>query len=75
MSYDDGIEMTGVVVKALKGGKFIVDVTVNNSVKSIECTVCGKLRQSYIKILVGDKVDIDISPYDLTKGRIKWRYK
>lgn len=75
MSYNDALEVSGEVTKALKGGKFIVDVTVNDSVKTIECTVCGKLRQNYIRILVGDKVDVEISPYDLTKGRIKWRYK
>ena len=75
MSYNDEIELKGKVTKALKGGKFMVDANINDIVTSIECTVCGKLRQNYIKILVGDMVDIVISPYDLKKGRIKWRYK
>ena len=75
MSYNDEIELTGTVVKSIKGGKFIVDVNINDVVTSIECTVCGKLRQNYIRILVGDTVDISISQYDVKKGRIKWRHK
>ena len=76
MSYDTDSPMTGIVSKAIKGGKFIVDVTVTgDKVVPVECTVWGKLRQNNIRIIVGDKVDIVVSPYDLTKGRIKWRYK
>ena len=68
---DDKIEVEGLVTKNLKGDKFIVTVEENGM--EVECTLAGKLRQNKIRILLGDKVTIKISPYDLTKGIITWR--
>lgn len=66
------IEVTGTVIEALRGGKFKVDIGGDNK---LICTLSGRLRTNYIKVLVGDKVNVTISEYDLTKGIIQWRYK
>jgi translation initiation factor IF-1 len=42
---------------------------------TITCTIAGKMRMNYIRVLPGDKVDVEMSPYDLTKGRISFRYR
>lgn len=73
MAKADRFEVEGTVVEKLKGGKFIVKV--NELDIKVECTISGKLRINYINILVGDRVTIDISPSDTTKGRIVWRNK
>ena len=73
MSRSDKIEMEGKVIKANKGGKF--DVQLNDNDKVINCTLSGKLRMNYIKVLPGDSVTVEISPYDLSKGIITWRNK
>jgi translation initiation factor IF-1 len=70
---NDRFELEGVVVDIVRGGKFMVKLNQNDSI--IECTTSGKLKQNYIKIIRGDKVTVDISPYDVTKGRIVWRDK
>ena len=70
MSKDDVIEVEGKVVEVLPNTKFIVELA--NSHK-ITAHISGKLRMNYIKILPGDKVKVELSPYDLTKGRITWR--
>ena len=70
MSKADIIEVEGVVVKAKNGAKF--DVQIENGA-IIDCALSGKLRQNKIMIVLGDKVKIEISPYDLTRGRISWR--
>lgn len=70
---EEKIEVEGMVTRNLKGDKFIVTVEENGM--DVECTVGGKLRQHKIRILLGDKVTIKISPYDLTKGIITWRDK
>lgn len=69
------IEISGIVKEALPGAKFIVEIESNKQAKDIHCTISGKLRMNNINIAIGDKVDIEISPYDLTQGRIVWRYK
>lgn len=69
---NDTIKMEGVVIEVLRGTKFIV-LLENN--KKCTCTISGKLRKNFIKIIAGDKVSVEISVYDLTKGRIIWRYK
>ncbi len=63
MSKQDVIEIEGEVVEALPSGHVIL------------AHISGKLRMNYIRILPGDKVTVEISPYDLTKGRITWRTK
>lgn len=71
MANNDRFQLEGVVVDCVKGGKFIVHLEQMD--KDIECVTSGKLKQNFIKIIRGDKVTVDISPYDLTKGRIIWR--
>ena len=66
----DVIEVEGVVKEALPNALFKVELT-NKHV--ILAHISGKLRMHYIRILPGDKVKVEMSPYDLTKGRITWR--
>lgn len=68
----DMITMDGVVTEVLPGTKFRVDI---GNGRSIVATLSGKLRTNFIRVLVQDKVTVEMSPYDLTKGRITWRYK
>ena len=72
MSKDDVIEVEGVVYEALPNAMFRVEL--QNGHKLL-AHISGKLRMNYIKILPGDKVTVEMSPYDLTKGRITWRSK
>ena len=73
MSKQDMIEVEGVVVEALPNATFKVKLLENDVV--ITATISGKLRMNYIRSLPGDKVTLDMSPYDLTRGRITWRSK
>ena len=75
MANNDKIELTGVVKKVLPGTKFIVSVMVGNQEHELNCTISGKLRLNNILILAGDTVDVNVSPYDLTRGVITWRSK
>ena len=70
MSKSDMIELEGVVVETLPNTTFKVDIG-NGHV--IQAGISGKLRMNYIRILQGDKVTVQMSPYDLTRGRITWR--
>ena len=72
MAKDDVIELEGTVVESLPNTSFRVDIG-NGHV--ILAHISGKLRMNYIRILPGDKVTVELSPYDLTKGRITWRSK
>ena len=72
MSKDDVIEVDGVVVEALRNAEFRVRLTNNHEITAY---VSGKLRIHSIRILPGDAVKLEMSPYDLTKGRIVWRTK
>ena len=72
MSKADNIELQGTVVEALPNATFKVELQ-NGHV--ILAHISGKLRTNYIRILPGDKVTVEMSPYDLTKGRITWRSK
>lgn len=73
MGKEDKIEMSGHVTDVLPGSKFKVTLDDNNM--EVVCTLSGKLRMNHIRIIQEDKVDISMSPYDLTKGIITWRYK
>lgn len=64
----------GIVKEINRGGKFVVEVEDHPELKVI-CTLSGKIRMNGIKILRGDRVDVDISTSDVKKGRIIWRYK
>ena len=70
MAKDDTIEMDGKVLEIIPGGKLKVELE-NGHI--IEAYVSGKIRMNYIRILPGDKVTMEISPYDLTRGRIIYR--
>ncbi|MCX4286848.1 MAG: translation initiation factor IF-1 [Clostridia bacterium] len=72
MSKDDVIEVEGVVIEALRNAEFRVRLTNNHEITAY---VSGKLRIHSIRILPGDAVKLEMSPYDLTKGRIVWRTK
>lgn len=68
----DSIEVEGVVVEALPNAMFKVKLENGHIVLA---HISGKLRMNFIRILPGDKVTLDLSPYDLTRGRIVWRGK
>ena len=72
MAKDDVLELEGTVVEALPNATFQVELE-NGHV--ILAHSAGKLRMNYIRILPGDKVTVEMSPYDLTRGRITWRAK
>ena len=72
MAKDDMIELEGVVTEALPNPTFNVDIG-NGHI--ILAHISGKLRMNFIRILPGDKVTVQMSPYDLTRGRITWRSK
>ena len=72
MSKDDVIETEGKVIEALPDAKFKVQLS-NGHI--ITAYISGKLRMNYIRIIEGDTVKLEMSPYDLTKGRISWRSK
>ncbi|MBQ2945255.1 MAG: translation initiation factor IF-1 [Clostridia bacterium] len=72
MSKDDVIEFEGTVVESLPNAMFVVELPNKHKILA---HISGKLRMNYIRILPGDKVTVEMSPYDLTKGRITWRSK
>ena len=72
MSKSDVIEITGKVLEKLPYAMFLVELENGHRVLA---HISGKLRMNYIRILPGDKVTIELSPYDLSKGRIIWRDK
>ena len=72
LAKDDVIELEGIVTDALPNAMFKVDI---GNGHTILAHISGKLRMNFIRILPGDKVTIELSPYDLSKGRIVWRDK
>lgn len=72
MSKQDVIETEGIVIEALPNAMFKVELQNHHEVLA---HISGKLRMNFIRILPGDKVTIELSPYDLTRGRITWRSK
>ena len=72
MAKDDVLELEGIVVEALPNAMFTVELENGHKVLA---HISGKLRMHYIKILPGDRVTLEMSPYDLTRGRITWRGK
>ena len=72
MSKEDMIELEGTVVEAMPNAMFKVEIQGGHQILA---HISGKLRMNYIRILPGDKVTVEMSPYDLTKGRITWRSK
>ena len=72
MAKSDMIEVEGVVVESLPNTTFQVDI---GNGHMILAHISGKLRMNFIRILPSDKVTVEMSPYDLTRGRITWRSK
>ena len=72
MAKDDMIEVEGVVTESLPNTTFHVDIG-NGHIILVH--ISGKLRMNFIRILPGDKVTVQMSPYDVTRGRITWRSK
>jgi len=69
---DDKIELEGTVVEALPNTQFTVELDNGHKVLAY---LSGKMRKYYIRILLGDRVRVELTPYDLTRGRITYRYK
>ena len=72
MAKDDVIEVDGKVVDTMPNAMFTVELEYGHQVLA---TISGKIRKNYIRILPGDKVQVELSPYDLTRGRITYRFK
>lgn len=72
MAKQEAIKQDGVISEALSNAMFRVEL---NNGHMIIATISGKMRMHYIKILPGDKVQVEMSPYDLSRGRITYRYK
>lgn len=72
MAKNDVIEADGKIIEKLPNATFVVELENGHQ---IVAHISGKLRMNYIRIIPGDKVKIEMSPYDLTKGRITWRDK
>ena len=72
MAKQEKIEVMGTVTEALKGTKFKVELDNGHEVMGY---LSGKMRRYYIRILLGDRVKVELSPYDLNRGRIVYRYK
>ncbi len=72
MAKQQSIEQDGTIVESLSNAMFRVELENGHTILA---TISGKMRMHYIKILTGDKVRVEMSPYDLTRGRIAYRYK
>lgn len=72
MPKQSSIEMEGTITEALPNATFKVELSNGHEILA---HISGKMRMNYIRILPGDKVRVEMSPYDLTKGRISFRYK
>jgi translation initiation factor IF-1 len=72
MAKKDVIEVEGKVIEAQPNAMFVVEL---DNGHRVQAHISGKIRMNFIRILPGDRVKMDLSPYDLTKGRITWRDK
>lgn len=72
MASDDLIEIDGVVKEVYPGGNFLVETEAGTDVRA---HLAGKLRRHHIKVVLGDRVTVAVSPYDLSRGRITFRHK
>lgn len=76
MSKDDNVEMEGVVTAEAGGGFFRISAQTKDGVgHEVLAKLCGKMREHKIRVIVGDRVTLEASPYDLTRGRITYRVR
>lgn len=68
----EGIEAEGVIKETLPSGFFRVEL---NNEHSVMARLAGKMSKRHIRVMIGDRVRVELSPYDLTRGRITWRYR
>lgn len=71
MAKEVPIKVEGEVIEALPNTMFRVTLDCNGS--TVLCNLCGKMREKYIKVMIGDRVEVEMSPYDLNRGRISRR--
>jgi translation initiation factor IF-1 len=72
---EDMIELEGKIIEKLPNANFIVGVNISQKNHQITAHLSGKMRKNFIKVLVGDRVTVELTPYDLTKGRITFRHR
>ena len=75
MAKQDAIQMEAVVLKALPNAMFLVQADLGDNKHEVLAHVSGRMRKNFIRILPGDKVTVELSPYDLKRGRIVYRQK
>ena len=76
MTKEEAIEVEGEVIEALPNGMFKVRVKLKGKEEhEVLAHISGKIRMSFVRIALGDKVKVELSPYDLTRGRIVWRMR
>jgi len=69
----DRLRFSGVVVEAFRSAMFDVKLNVESSDVIVQCTLCGKMKENYIKVVPGDSVEVELCEYDMSKGRIMSR--
>ncbi len=75
LAKSEAIQIEGKVIKALPNAMFMVEAEMGDEKHRALCTIAGKMRKYYIRILPGDKVTVELSPYDLSRGRIVYRLR
>jgi len=71
----DAIQLEAVVLKALPNAMFLIEAQMGDVKHEALCQVAGRMRRNFIRILPGDRVTVELSPYDLTRGRIVYRQR
>ena len=75
MASTESIQLEATVVKALPNAMFMVEADMSDGKHEALCTIAGKMRKYYIRIRPGDRVTVELSPYDLSRGRIVYRHR
>ena len=75
LAKQEAIQLEAVVIKALPNAMFLVEAEIGNTRHEVLAHVSGKMRKHFIRILPGDRVTVELSPYDLKRGRITYRQK
>ena len=75
MAKAEAIQIEAKVIKALPNAMFMVEAEIGEDKHQALCTIAGKMRKYYIRILPGDRVTVEVSPYDLSRGRITYRLR